>query len=177
MKAHLSTENIITFLLTTPMFENLDPMEIREIVHIVEKAKYGPGETIFREGSPGDAWYALYRGEVDVLKELEAGEYKIRTLGAGACFGEIAVLDGSPRTATIRAVTDTTVLRIPQDKFQALVADEHLVAYKLIKHMAFVLAEKQRENTEKLSELLRSDELPHVQEGIKRIVDNSIVRE
>ena len=176
MKAHVSRENVITFLLTTPMFENLDPREIGEIIHIVETAKYGPREIIFKEGSPGDAWYAVYRGEVDVLKELEAGEYKIRTIGSGACFGEIAVLDGSPRSATIRATTDTTVLRIPQDKFMALIDAEHLVAYKLIKHMALILAAKQRENTEALSQLLYSEELPQVQEGIKNIVDNSTVR-
>ena len=170
MKAHVSRENMITFLLTTPMFENLDPIEIREIIHIVETRKFAPGEVIFEEGSPGDAWYAVYRGEVEVMKESESNENRIRSLGEGACFGEIAVLDGSPRSATIRANTETTVLRIPQDQFLSLIEEEHLVAYKLIKQMALMLAAQHRENTEKLSRLLRAEELPEVHDEIKSIV-------
>lgn len=177
MKAHVSRENIITFLLTTPMFENLDPVEIREILHIVDTQKFEPGEVIFREGDPGDAWYAVYKGGVDVVKESDHGTDRIRSLGEGACFGEIAVLDGSPRSATIRAQGGVTLLRIPRDAFNELVEEEHLVAFKLIKHMALMLAAQHRENTEKLARLLQAEELPHVHEGIKSIVERTSLRD
>ena len=177
MKAHVSRENIITFLLTTPMFENLDPVEIREILHIVETQKFGPGDVIFKEGDPGDAWYAVYKGEVEVVKESGHGGDRIRSLGEGACFGEIAVLDGSARSATIRAKSDVTVLRIPRDAFNQLIEEEHLVAFKLIKHMALMLAAQHRENTEKLARLLQAEELPHIHEGIKSIVEKRSLRD
>jgi len=177
MKAHISRENMITFLLTAPMFEDLEPHEINDIAHIVEVLKFEPGDIIFSEGDSGDAWYALYSGEVDVLKSSNSGEKTIKTLEPGSCFGEIAVLDGLPRSATIRTTKETVVLRVPQDKFRELIEKDHLIAYKLIKHMALMLAGRQRSNTEILSRLLLANELADVHEGIKEIVGDSYIRE
>ena len=178
MKSHISLENRLTFLLTTPMFENLELEEIREIIHIVETRKYEAGHIIFSEGEPGDAWYALYKGEVEVVKLSGGGQKHIRTLEPPSCFGEIAILDGLPRSATVRATKDSLVLRIPQDKFKELMDDEeHLVACKLIKHMALVLVSELRSNTETLSKLLQADSIESVQEGISEIVGDAAIRE
>lgn len=177
MEAHISRENMITFLLTTPMFEDLEPKEVMEIIHIVEAIKFGPGDTIFSEGDSGDAWYALYSGEVEVLKQSDSGEKTIKALDPGSCFGEIAVLDGLPRSASIRTTKETTVLRMPQGKFKGLLDSDHIIAYKLIKHMAILLASRQRSNTETLSNLLKANALTDVHEGIKGIVGDSSARE
>ena len=147
MKSHISLENLITFLLTTPMFEDLDPKEVKEITHIVETKKYSAGEEVFHEGEPGDAWYAFYRGSVEVVKHSGGGEELIRTLAPPSCFGEVAILDGLPRSATVRAREDSTVLRISRDKFEELVNEENLVAYKLIRYMALTLVKELRSNT------------------------------
>ena len=177
MDAHISRENMLTFLLTTPMFEDLEPHEMMEIIHIVEALKFGAGETIFREGESGDAWYALYSGEVEVLKQSDSGDKTIKILEPGSCFGEIAILDGLPRSASVRTTRETLVLRIPKDTFKALIDKEHLIAYKLIKHMATLLASRQRSNTETLSKLLLANELVDVHEGIKEIVGESSSKE
>ena len=177
MTTLISRENVITFLLTSPMFEDLEPQELLEIIHIVEALKFEPGDTIFREGTSGDAWYALYSGELEVLKKSDSGEKTIRVLQPRSCFGEIAILDGLPRSATIRATKETLVLRIPQDKFQDLIAKDHLIAYKLVKHMAFLLASRQRANTEILSKLLLANELADIHTGIREIVGDSSTRE
>lgn len=177
MEAHISLENMITFLLTTPMFEDLEPKEVQEIIHIVEIVKYGPGQTIFAEGDSGDAWYALYSGEVEVLKKSYSGENTINTLEPGTCFGEMAVLDGLPRSASIRTSKETVVLRMPQGKFKELLDNDHIIAYKLIKHMAILLASRQRTNTETLSNLLQANAIADVHEGIKEIVGDSSARE
>ena len=102
METKITRERLITFLLETPMFDNLDPTEIMEIIHIVEVEQYQAGDIVFSEGDAGDAWFVLYSGAVEVLKHGAAGEKKITELGPRACFGEIAILDGSPRSATIR---------------------------------------------------------------------------
>jgi len=177
MKSHISLENRLTFLLTTPMFEHLELDEIREIIHIVETQKYEAGDIIFSEGEPGDAWYALYRGEVEVVKQSGGGQKHIRTLEPPSCFGEIAILDGLPRSATVRATQDTLVLRIPQSKFKELMDEEHLVACKLIKHMALVLVSELRSNTEALSELLNAKSIESVHEGISVLVGDASIRE
>ena len=177
METKVTRERLITFLLETPMFDMLEPSEIMEIIHIVEVELYQPGDIIFSEGDTGDAWYVLYRGAVDVLKHGAGGEKKIIALGQQACFGEISILDGSPRSATIRATEDSVVFRVPRDAFAELVERDHLVAYKLLHHMAILLAERQRMTTLRLSELLNATEITQIHEGIRDIVGESSVRE
>lgn len=177
METHVTRERLITFLLETPMFEKLDPEEIMEIIHIVEVDQYQAGDIVFREGDPGDAWFVLYRGSVEVLKQGATGEKKIVELGSKACFGEISILDGSPRSASIRVSEDSVVLRVPRNTFAGLIDDNHLVAYKLLHHMAILLAERQRSTTLRLSELLAATEINAVHDGIRSIVGEAAVRE
>ena len=177
METKVTRERLITFLLETPMFEKLDPSEIMEIIHIVEEVQYQAGDIVFSEGDPGDAWFVLYRGAVDVLKHGATGEKKITGLEPQACFGEISILDGLPRSATIRVTENSIVFRVPRDAFTELVASDHLVAYKLLHHMAILLAERQRNTTLRLSELLNATEITEVHNGIMSIVGESSVRE
>jgi len=177
MESHVNRERMLTFLLETPMFEKLEPAEIMEIIHIVEIRHYAAGDTIFSENEPGDAWFVLYRGTVDVLKHGVTGEKKITEIPEKSCFGEISILDGSPRSATIRAETDTVAFRIPRNAFSELLDGNHLVAYKLIHQMAILLATRQRGTTARLSELLGATDIADVHEGIRGIVGESSVRE
>jgi CRP-like cAMP-binding protein len=177
METKITRERLITFLLETPMFMSLTPMELSEIIHIVKTEKYQAGDIIFKEGDPGDAWYVVYRGAVDVLKEDEGGSKKINHLGPKSCFGEMSVLDGLPRSATISAAEDTEVFKIPRKEFAELLDDKHLVAYKLIQHMAILLAERQRKSTLKLSELLQASEIIEIHDAIKTLVGDSSTRE
>ena len=89
-------------------------------------------------GDTGDAWFVLYRGSAEVLKHGATGEQKLNKLGPQACFGEIAVLDGLPRSATIRVTEDSVVIRVPRDAFDELMDNDHPVAYKLLRHMAIL---------------------------------------
>ena len=177
MERKVTRERLITFLLETPMFEKLDPTEIQEIIHIVEVEQYHAGDIIFKEGDAGDAWFVLYSGAVEVLKHGAAGEKKIIELGPQSCFGEISILDGSPRSATIHVTEDSVVFRVPRKAFIELIDDNHLVSYKLLHHMAILLAERQRNTTFRLSELLNASTIPEVHEGILGIVGESSVRE
>ena len=177
MTTAVTRERMITFLLETPMFENLDPSEIKQVIHIVEVQLFKAGEIIFSEGDTGDSWYVLYRGKAEVLKSSGVGEKLISTLGPGSCFGEIAILDGLPRSATIRTADDSVVLHVPRTAFDELLENDDLVAYKLVYHMATLLAQRQRSTTERLSKLLIENEVNEVHEGIKQIVGESSVRE
>jgi len=177
METKVTRERLLTFLLETPMFKKLVPSEIMEIIHIVEVEQYQAGDIVFREGDKGDAWFVLYRGAVEVIKQGAAGEKKIAELGPQACFGEISILDGSPRSATIRATEDSVAFRVPREAFGKLIDDDHLVAYKLLHQMAILLAERQRTTTLRLSELLNATEIIEVHRGIMGIVGESAVRE
>ena len=177
MKNKISRERMITFLLETPFFEKLEPTELMEIIHIVEVEEYQAGDTIFNEGDEGDAWYVVYRGMVDVLKKGITGETKIAEIGPKGCFGEMSILNGLPRSATIRADEDSTVLRVKRGVFGKLIEEEHLVAYKLLHEMAILLAERQHTSTTKLSGLLDETDVSSIQSGIRGIVGESSVRD
>lgn len=175
--SHPSLGEIINFLLDTPMFEGLSASELTQIVHIMQVRSLGAGELVFRETEPGDAWYVVHTGEVEVIKEVGGGDRVVANLGPRACFGEMAILDGSPRSATVRAVTATTALRVPRSEFNDLLARGTLGAYKLIHQMALVLVARQRQTTTRLVELLDQESPAVVRQGLHPIVRRSTVAE
>ena len=69
MGSTITLESIITFLLETPMFGDLDAAELSEIVHIMQVLRLRDGQTVFREGDRGDSWYVLFEGAAEVLKD------------------------------------------------------------------------------------------------------------
>jgi CRP/FNR family transcriptional regulator, cyclic AMP receptor protein len=69
-------------------------------------------EFFFREHQPGDSMFVLEKGEADVLKSWHGEEHLLQTLTAGDCFGEMAVMDHCPRSASVHAVEDCTAIQI-----------------------------------------------------------------
>lgn len=151
MSGPLNLEQILRFLLDTPMFGDLDSSELSRVVHLMQITHLRADQVLFREGAPGDAWYVVYDGTLAVRKDGRT----LAALSARSCVGEMAVLDGSPRSATVSAHGDATVFRFSRDAFEALRLADDLVAYKLVYHMARTLAVRQRETTERLGAWLR----------------------
>lgn len=97
---------------------------------------YSDGEVIFREGEEGDRMYVVQSGSVRITKKSPGGEIPIATIGSGEIFGEMAVFDRLPRSATATAVGDTRVLGIDKQKlFQTIDRDPTLVL-RLIESMS-----------------------------------------
>ncbi|MGH9886235.1 MAG: cyclic nucleotide-binding domain-containing protein, partial [bacterium] len=94
----ISLDTVVRFLVTTPFFDGLDAAERGEVVRIMEVKRLQNDEEIFHEGDPGDAWYVVFEGQVKVLKEGASGPSQVAVLGPGACFGEMAILDGQARS-------------------------------------------------------------------------------
>ncbi|MEZ4323175.1 MAG: cyclic nucleotide-binding domain-containing protein [Myxococcota bacterium] len=170
-------EEIINFLLDTPMFGDLDAIELSQIVHIMQVRSLDAGEAVFREGEPGDAWYVVFRGEVEVVKDAGAGKRVVANLGPRTCFGEMAILDGSPRSATVIAKTAVTSFRFPRDAFNELLGAGTLAAYKLVHQIAMVLVSRQRQTTARLVGLLKQDSPAVVRQGLAPIVEDAAVAE
>jgi predicted MFS family arabinose efflux permease len=118
-----------------PMFAPLPVARLEELAMRVTHVHRPAGETIIREGEPGDRFYVIAEGEVDVT---EGGRFR-RTEPAGDCFGEIALLREVPRTATVVARTDVNLLALEREEFlaaitgdrRALAAGQHLVEARL----------------------------------------------
>ncbi len=181
MSAPLSLEQILNFLLETPLFEDLDATELSEVVHIMQVQGLRQGQTVFAEGQEGDAWYVLFEGHCLVTKEGSfAGPREIARLEPRACFGEMAILDGSTRSATVIAGSDVVVFRFPRDQFLSLLDTETLAAYKLIHQMAKLLCQRQRLMNQRLSDALGDEaagEHGVIRRNIGKLLDTFSVSE
>jgi len=85
---------------------------------LIERKVYPEGSVIFKQGSMGRTAYIVQKGQVEIVRENEDGSEKaLATMGAGAIFGEMAVIDDSPRMATARATEPTTVIVVTEQMF------------------------------------------------------------
>ena len=124
-KKRKDSADAIALLAQSPLMRHLPPEDIEEILPCVESVSVASGETLFRKGDAGDALYIVARGGVEVRDgnpDAEAGGRVLAELGRGQAFGEMALLNGGPRTATIKAVADTDLLRIEKRDFDDLIA-------------------------------------------------------
>lgn len=161
MAEPITLERILTFLLEAPMFGDLDEDELTDIVHILQVQRVRAGHHVFREGDAGDAWFVIYEGRVEVLKDEPSGVTRITEFGPRSCFGEVALLEHGNRSASVRAITDCTLFKFPRADFEGLLQSDNLSAYKLIHQMARVLANRQRVTTGRLAELLAARDHDH----------------
>lgn len=180
MDASLTLERIVNFLLETPLFRDLDPTELAEVVRIMQVQRVRGGQPVFRESDEGDAWFVLFSGEADVFKESPFGGARhLSTLVPPSCFGEMAILDGSRRSASVLAKGEVTVFRFPRLPFNDLLEEGNLAAYKLVYQMARVLSERQRALTQRLSEAIDGDpnQRPVLHRSIGELLDSYTVSE
>ncbi|MGB5195290.1 MAG: Crp/Fnr family transcriptional regulator [Polyangiales bacterium] len=112
------------------------------------------GATVFREGDPGGSLYVIRSGKVRVLKNSAGRQRVVITLGPGDFFGEMAVVTGRPRSATVEVVEDAELLKVPAGKLQEMVAGTGEVAIRLIRHLA-----ERLEHANRFIDLLLEDDL------------------
>jgi HEAT repeat protein len=110
----------LMFLRKAPMFENLTLDELLIIDTALRQDHFLEGETICAEGSPGNEFYIIYSGSVAILKGEGANLKKLATLGVGQYFGEMALFDQSPRSATVVAENDCELLALDHNQFRSL---------------------------------------------------------
>ena len=104
-------------LAALPFFRGLDPTELHRILPRLVTVRVSAGQTVFSEGDPGDRYYIVREGEAD----LTIGGRPVRTLGPGSGFGEMALLFGRPRSATVAARTDLVLASLGREEFAWLV--------------------------------------------------------
>ncbi len=121
-------KDLIALVSKCDLLRHLPPDDIEDILPLVQTRTVKRGDILFHAGAPGDALYIVGRGSVEVLP---AGEnvtaQPIAVLGEGQAFGEMALLTGGPRTATVRAVENSQFLEIEKTCFEQLMrCDPHL---------------------------------------------------
>ena len=97
---------------------------------------YHDADVIFREGDDGDAMYVIQFGQVNITKKTTAGEAPIAVLGPGEVFGEMALFDKKPRSATASARGECRVLRVDRRKFFASMSRDPTLAFKILQSLS-----------------------------------------
>jgi CRP-like cAMP-binding protein len=93
---------------------------------------FAKGDTIFTEGEQGDQFYVVVRGQV----EIRSGDRRLEILSRNGIFGEMALIDDSPRSATVVALTDVTVAAMKEKQFLFLVKHTPFFALKVMRVLA-----------------------------------------
>lgn len=119
-----------------PLFEGLDAGELQSIADAMREHVFRAGETVVAEGAAADGFYVVESGEAEVVAQGEPRG----TLGSGDWFGEIALLMGSERTATITATTDLHCYGLAPFDFRTLVEGSPVIAWKVLESMAYRLS-------------------------------------
>ena len=133
----LSNRSLVASLAGIPFFAGLDEPALERVAAGTRTRRFRRGEVIFHAGDPGDALFVLITGEVKIALPSETGEEAIiATLQAGDVFGELALLDGAPRSATASALVAAEAVVLPRDRFRELIATEPAVRDALLASLA-----------------------------------------
>jgi CRP-like cAMP-binding protein len=114
-----------------PIFAGLDRKELELLAKLAKEQRYEPGATIVESGASGHGLYIIKEGNVSVVRD----GHKVASMGPGQFFGEISVLDGGPRTADVKADTDTVCLTLISWEIKPLLMDNAAISYKMLLEM------------------------------------------
>jgi hypothetical protein len=132
-----STVEKILFLKSAPVFARMSGEDLAPLARIAEVETYAPRVTIFTEGELGDALFVIIRGRVRITR----GGELLAELGSGEAFGEMAVLDEAPRSATAESMVETELLRIGSEEFYEILHEQVEIAEGVIRMLTHRLRE------------------------------------
>jgi signal transduction histidine kinase len=120
-----------------PFFAGLDPADLALIAAAAREESFPPGATIFREGDPADRLYIILDGTVEVWKDYgEEQRDRIASHGVGHLFGEMAVVDDLPRSATVIAPGAVRLLSVGRDDFRGIIASNGAIALSITRSVS-----------------------------------------
>ncbi len=134
------------------LFRGLRPAALERIARVAKEETHPRGAVLFRHGDPGDKLYLLLEGKVRISRELPGmGEEALAVLSPGQMFGEMSLLDESPRSADAHAHEDCRVLAIARDDFDDLLFIDKELAYEVLWAVVGILTSRLRETNDKLT--------------------------
>ncbi len=174
----MSDENL-ELLRRVPLFAELSGPELQRIADVAVPRSFPPNVRVFHEGDSSDACYIVRSGDLRVTREHSDGRaIALATLAPGDIFGELAMLDGGTRSASVETLAESELLALPASDVRRLLAEHSEIAVKLI----VALVRRLRETNERvarqsfqtvpsrvagvLSQLIAEESLPEGREGI-----------
>ncbi|RMF17360.1 MAG: cyclic nucleotide-binding domain-containing protein [Candidatus Dadabacteria bacterium] len=142
----------VELLAQIALFQDLSPNELERIAALAKEVSFSKNDSIFAEGDAGNALYMIIEGEVRIAKIIPGiGEEALAILKPGSFFGEMALLDDSPRSAHAIAHTAARLFAIERDQFESLLFVDKELAYHVLSAIVRVLAARLRETNDKVT--------------------------
>jgi len=128
---HLRKDAKVLLLGRVPLFDRCSRRQLTKIASIAREVDYPAATPVVRKGEPGSDFFVIVEGEADV----RSGARKLATLRAGSFFGEIALITGSPRTATVTTGTPIRALVISSRDFRKLLQESPGLEFKVLQEL------------------------------------------
>ena len=150
-------------LMEVTYFKNFTDVELRKLIEVGYRKRVKPLDFLFHEGDPGDAFYIILSGSVEVFAEKI--NKHLTTLKAGKFFGELALILGIPRTASVRAIEDTILFAINKKGFEKILHENPELAEVILQEFG-----KHKEELFERQSELRTLGLVDIEEDDKNII-------
>ncbi len=134
--------DVVETLGSVPLFQGVKRKELKKLADRMQERTFGEGDTITAEGKSGIGFFVIHDGNATVSIDGKI----IRTLGPGEFFGEIALIDSGPRSATIVATTDLSCHGITAWEFRPFIESHPEVAWPMLETLASRLREAESRN-------------------------------
>jgi CRP-like cAMP-binding protein len=135
----MSLNEEVELLRKIPLFAKIEPSKLKLLAFTSERLTYQEEQTLFYQGDMGDAAYIIIEGAASILINTAKGEIEVARLGKGDMVGEIAILCDVPRTATVKAATELTTLKVTKELFFRLVNEFPQISIEIMRELAMRL--------------------------------------
>jgi CRP-like cAMP-binding protein len=148
----MDTSERVAMLAKVPLFQGLTPAALELVAGVATYESFPTGHVIFQHGDLGDKLYVILDGRVRISRDVPGmGEEALAVLNPGAIFGEMALLDDTPRSADARVHEKCRLLVISREAFEDLLFLHKDLAYEVLWSMVRILSSRLRETTDKLT--------------------------
>ncbi len=145
----------VAFLLEYPIYRDFMPEDIEVLSDICEEIKYKNNENVFAEGEPGDSMFIIKKGTVKIYKETLKRKKQIALLSDGEFFGEMALIENAPRSATAIAGGETILIKLSLNNFKLLKTNYPSTGFKIVDVLLKFMSQRIRRTTKKAAKLIK----------------------
>jgi CRP-like cAMP-binding protein len=138
----------------TPIFHNVDSLDLWAIADIAVEHNFGEGQLVFSQGDVADSLYVIESGSVRVLKKGREGNEEVARLNKGQHFGEMALIEEECRSATVESAEKTRLIQIEREALDNLLKEHPSLARQVYKAFAKHLSGRLRQTTKDLTSLI-----------------------
>ena len=128
----------LEFLSKIPLFSGLSLNELNDLKTFSERRHYPRGNIVIFQGDTGEVIYLILKGQVKVILDHQGKEIILSTLKEGGYFGEMSVLDGQPRSATVKTISDSEFLIISRDMIKDQIQKNPELAFELLLELLLI---------------------------------------